>query len=230
MTTSRHQGLACRLASVALLCLAASGGHAATVLFGNFDPDAIFEPTNGLNIWSACSGRAVPFTVSEAGYLTQVQFPIGNWGVADRGNLIIEVMLDYGAVVPGLISAPDPAAVVESVTRVVTDWAGTHQRQFSIDFSGATLLQPGTIYWLALSLDKVVPVGIPGLTWWGNIQGQAGPTASRSGMPPAAFWYPSRFDDTNALRILGTSVVPLPGSAWLLATALGGLAAVWRRR
>lgn len=229
MPSILRRSVASSLAASVVLAGAASSTQAATVLFENFDPEALFEPTTGLNIWAECSGRAIPFTVSETAILTQVQFPLGNWGVADRGNIIIEVMLDYGAIVPGFVSAPDPAALVERVTRVMDDWSGIHRQAFTIDFGGSAVLQPGVVYWLGISLDQVVPVGVAGLTWWGNVQGETGPTASRSGMPPAAFWYPSRFDDTNALRVLGT-VVPLPGGFWLLATALGSLATGLRRR
>jgi hypothetical protein len=136
---------AVRLATAAALLVAATAADASNILFGNYDPDARFSPTNGLNIWSSCTGHAMPFTVTEAGYATEVQFPLGNWGIADRGNLVIELMLDYGAAVPGYVSAPNPDAVLASVTEVVTDWAGTHQRRFSIAFAAPVrLATPGS--------------------------------------------------------------------------------------
>jgi hypothetical protein len=228
-STTDHPGPAARLAATVALLLAAAAADASTVLFENYDPDAPFSPTTGLNIWSACSGRAMPFTVTEAGYATVVQFPLGNWGVADRGNLVVELMLDYGAAVPGYVSAPNPDALLATTTEIVTDWAGTHERRFSIAFAAPVRLDPGVVYWLGVSLDKPVPAGVPGLTWWGNTRGETGPTAARSGMPPGEFWYPSRFESTNALRVVGTSVVPLPAAGWLLLSALGSCALRARR-
>ncbi len=52
-----------------LLWLVSTAASATTVLFENFDPEAPFAPTFGLNIWSVCTGRAIPFTVTEAGYV-----------------------------------------------------------------------------------------------------------------------------------------------------------------
>ncbi|MEZ5562709.1 MAG: hypothetical protein R3F27_07140 [Gammaproteobacteria bacterium] len=213
-----------------LLWLFSTAASATTVLFENFDPEAPFAPTFGLNIWSACTGRAMPFTVTEAGYVAYVQFPVNNWGVPDRGNLVVEILLDHDAATAGFISAPDPAAVVQSVTQVVSNWADMNTYTFNVDFGGATLLQPGTVYWLAISLDQLVPVGVPGLTWWSNTVGQEGPTAARAGMPPDTFWYLSRYDDTNAVRIVGAVATPIPGTLWLLGSALGAVVVRIARR
>lgn len=213
-----------------LLWLFSTAASATTVLFENFDPEAPFAPTSGLNIWSVCTGRAMPFTVTEAGYVAYVQFPVNNWGVPDRGNLQVEILLGQDAAMPGFISPPDSAAVVQSVTQVVSNWADMHTYTFNVDFSGTTLLQPGTVYWLAISLDQQVPEGVPGLTWWSNTVGQEGPTAARFGMPPDTFWYLSRYDYTNAVRIVGTVATPIPGTLWLLGSALGAVAVRINRR
>ena len=217
-------------ASVLLVSCISTASDAAVVLFDNTSADDVSAPAGALNIWYECTGRGAPFQVSQSGFVTAVDVPLINWQGNAQGDLVVELMADVlTPVAPGQVTFPGD--VLEIAVHEVADWSAFQRGTMTVELSGSTRLDAGVTYWLGVSLSERIPEGLAGLGWATNAYGQTSKLVSRARVPsdPANFWYESRFVDTNAFRVMGAEVVPLPGAVWLFGSAVGFLALRRRR-
>ena len=97
---------------------------------------------------------------------------------------------------------------------------------FSIEASGQTRLMSDELYWLALAPGTETM----SLGWFiSGFEGTGSDKAISFQPPGVGGWFIAAPDlNQSAFRIYADNVIPLPGAAWLLLSALGSLGAIRR--
>ena len=198
-----------QLLLVGAVALTLSAAASAEVLFDNFGPGDSYNTSSGMTLgasgnWQQGNGFLI---VGGSYYLDSIEAAIG---FVNGQNDVTLMLYDDAGGLPGT-----PLEHIQLVGQM--GGFGQNNPPLVFDFSGATLLQEGAMYYAVAS----VPVG-SWSAWNFNNQGDVGPRAQRQG--DGGTWNVIQ-DNRAAMRVNGT--IPGPGALALL--ALAGLASRRRR-
>lgn len=199
----------------------------ADTIYSNLGPGDTWNNGSGAFVTDNADGsyawRAVPFTTGATAYtLDTAELPLSLDPTFNQatGNVNVRLASD---------SAGLPGTYLESSSQPVTS---TTASLFSFAFSGSTLLQPNTTYWMVADATRT-STGSFVARWHLNTTGVTG--SGRVGsISTSGNWVFEPNSTTPALRVNGTpdtAVVPLPLAGWAGCALLGVLGSdQWRRR
>ncbi len=221
VTTSAARTAAACVGLILLATALPTRSSAATLLASSFGPNDTNSPAGIAMGGGAGNIDAVgsEFSLSSSAYLTSAD--IGVWSLSGTSQSFSVSIFSANGALPG--------APLETVTATTaadlnppSGPVSTETPLPSATFSGNTLLEANTDYWMVVSSATQ----FTSISWQTALTGDAiGPsTATKVEEPTANTWVSVITDPGMAMSISGNlAPVPLPAAAWLLISGLGSL-------